>query len=159
MTGKRRESKSEGRTRILIPLGEKINRERITQALHILSVFTDPLVVLFQVIEVPSRTATLEPELYRDAIRTAEARLIELAKWLSDQGIKVRTKVAVARNAAEGIIVETENEDYLIIFLMKRKTRKGWKRLFSRSISQEVVRRANCLVMTAPVEQPALSSQ
>ena len=159
MTRKRRETGIEGRTRILIPLGEKINRERITQALHILSVFSDPLVVLFQVIEVPSRTATLEPELYKDAIRNAEGRLSELSNWLSDQGIKVRTKVALARNAAEGIIAETENENYLIIFLMKRKTKKGWKRLFSRSISQEVVRNANCLVMTAPVEQLALGSQ
>jgi nucleotide-binding universal stress UspA family protein len=159
MTRKRRESGIEGHTRILIPLGEKVNRERITQALHILSVFKSPLVVLFQVVEVPSRTGTLEPELYKDAIKNAEVRLRELSKWLSDQGIRVLTKVALARNAAEGIIAETENESYVIVFLMKRKTEKGWKRLFSHSVSQEVVRNANCFVMTAPIDQTALSRQ
>ena len=60
--------------------------------------------------------------------------------------------MAVARNAAEGIITETENEDYMIVFLMKRRRVKGWKRLFNRSVSERVVREANCLVMTAPLE-------
>ena len=44
--------------------------------------------------------------------------------------------MAVARNAAEGIITETENEGYMIVFLMKRRGVKGWKRFFNRSVSE-----------------------
>jgi nucleotide-binding universal stress UspA family protein len=141
-----------GHAKILIPVGKIASRELITQALHLLSAFKHPVIVLLQVIEVPSRTATLEPDPYRSEINSAEERLAKLSKWLTEQGIEVRTKVAVARNAAEGIITETEAEGYMIVFLMKRRRAKGWKRLFNRSVSERVVREANCLVMTAPLE-------
>jgi len=108
---------------------------------------------LFHVIEVPSRTAALEPEPYRDQIKGAERRLSEISEWLKSQDISVRSKVAIARNVAEGIITETESGNYMIIFLMKRKAPHGWRRLFSRSVSERVVRHANCLVMTVPLEQ------
>jgi len=97
----------------------------------------------------------LEPEPYQSQIKDAESKLGELSRWLTEQGVEVRSKVAIARNAAEGIITETENDDYLIVFLMKRKARRGWKRLLSKSVSERVVRDANCLVMTAPLEHLA----
>ena len=139
--------------KILIPVGDVVSKQLITQALHILSAFKNPLIVLFHVIEVPSRTATLEPEPYRTEIKKAEQKLTNLSQWLTDQGLKARVKVVVARNVAEGIIDETETEGYLITFLMKRKIAKGWRRLLIRSVSERVVRSANCLVMTAPLEQ------
>jgi nucleotide-binding universal stress UspA family protein len=139
--------------KVLIPVGDMISKPLITQALHVLSAFRNPLIVLLSVIEVPSRTSTLDPEPYQNEIKQAEMRLSEVSRWLTDQGIRVHSKIAVARNVAEGIVTETEADDYLVVFLMKRKSRKGWRGLFSRSVSERVVRSANCLVMTAPLEQ------
>jgi nucleotide-binding universal stress UspA family protein len=130
-----------------------VSKELITKALHLLSAFASPLIVLLHVIEVPSRTATLDPELYRNEIKDAETRLSEISEWLTSQGVSVRSKVAIARGVAEGIITETESDSYTIVFLMKRRARKGWRRLFNHSVSERVVRSANCLVMTAPLEQ------
>lgn len=137
--------------KILIPIGDQFSKERITEALHVLSTFKNPIIVLLHVIEVPSRTSVLDPEPYRDEITKAERKLNDLSKWLTDQGLKVVVKVAVARNIADGIVEETERDGYLIVFLMKRKLTKGWRRFFSKSVSERVVRSANCLVMTAPL--------
>ena len=138
--------------RILIPVGEAASRELITRALHVLSAFANPLIVLLHVIEVPSRTATLDPELYPKEMSDAQRRLAEISEWLTNQGMNVRSKVAVARSVPGGIVTETKNDDYLIVFLMKRPLEKGWRRLFHHSVSQQVVRSADCFVMTAPLE-------
>jgi nucleotide-binding universal stress UspA family protein len=138
--------------KVLIPVGELVSRKLITQALHVLSTFKNPTIVLFHVVEVPSRTATLDPELYRPELDKAEEKLSDLAEWLTRQSLRVRVKVVVARNVAEGIIDETETGDYFIVFLMKRRFKRGWRQLFKRSVSQKVVRFANALVLTAPVE-------
>jgi len=139
--------------KILIPVGDIVSKELITKALHLLSTFKSPLIVLFHVIEVPSRTATLETEPYEAQIKSAEKRLVDLSTWLTEQGLEVRIKVAIARYIAEGIIDEVNRDGYLVVFLMKRKMAKGWKRLFTRSVSERVIRSANCLVMIATLDQ------
>jgi nucleotide-binding universal stress UspA family protein len=141
-----------GSAKILIPVGSAVSRKLITEALHIFSVFKTPLIVLLTVIEIPSRTATLETEPYRVQISSAEKKLNDLSEWLTAQGLRVQVKVAVARNVSEGIIEETDSDGYTAVFMMKRKTKKGWRGLFTRSVSQKVVRGANCFVMTAPLE-------
>jgi len=123
------------------------------QALHVLSAFKNPSIVLLRVIEVPSRTATLETDAYQEDIKRAEKELDDVSSWLSSQGLNVHVKVAVARNIADGIVEETERDGYLIVFMMKRRAERGWRRLLTRSVSQRVVRHANCLVLTAPLEQ------
>lgn len=133
-------------------MGEPVSRKLITQALHVLSAFKSPTIVLFHVVEVPSRTATLEPEPYRSDLDKAEQKLNDLARWLRNQSLSVRVKVVIARNAAEGIIDETETGGYFIVFLMKRRFRRGWRQMFKRSVSGRVVRYANSLVLTAPFE-------
>ena len=138
--------------KILIPVGEPVSRKLITQALHVMSTFKNPTIGLFHVVEVPSRTATLEPEPYRIEIDKAEQKLTDLAKWLRKQSLSVRVKVVVARNVVEGIIDETDTGGYFIVFLMKRRFKRGWRQLFKRSVSEKVVRFANSLVLTAPLE-------
>jgi len=145
--------------KILIPVGDLVSRELITRALHALSSFRDPLIVLLHVVEIPSRTAALDPEAHRHQIQKAEERLNELARWLTSQGLKVKVRVAVARSAADGIIEETERDGYLIVFLMKRKMVSRWQRLFQRSVSERVVRHANCLVLTAPIGKTSSRSE
>jgi nucleotide-binding universal stress UspA family protein len=139
--------------KILIPVGDIVSKELITKALHVLSTFKSPIIVLFHVIEIPSRTATLETEPYEAQIKSAEKRLGDISTWLTGQGLEVRIKVAIARYIAEGIIDEVNGDGYLVVFLMKRKMAKGWKRLFTRSVSERVIRSVNCLVMIATLEQ------
>ncbi len=141
-------------TKILIPIGDLFSRELITEGLYFLSTFKNPKVVLFHVIEVPSRTATLETEPYSQEIQSAKQKLNELQEWLTAQGLEVQIKVAVARSSAEGIIEEIESDGYLIVFLMKKKLPRGWRRLVTHSVSERVIRSANCLVMTAPLGYP-----
>ncbi len=117
-----------------------------------MSAFKHSTIVLFHVVEVPNRTATLDPEPYRNELDKAEQKLNELAKWLRNQSVGVRVKVVVARNVAEGIIDETETGGYFIVFLMKRRFKRGWRQLLKRSVSGRVVRFANSLVLTAPLE-------
>ncbi len=138
--------------KVLIPVGDPVSKKLITQALHVMSAFKHPTIVLFHVVEVPSRTAALDPEPYRNELKKAEEKLNELARWLRNQSLRVRIKVVVARNAAEGIIDETETGGYFIVFMMKRRFKRGWRQMFKRSVSQRVVRFANALVLTAPLE-------
>jgi nucleotide-binding universal stress UspA family protein len=153
VTTKTRRSRHTGTVSILIPVGDIVSKQLINQALHILSAFKNALVVLLRVVEVPSRTAILETEPYQDDIRRAEQRLTNLAKWLTDQGLNVRVKVVVARSIPEGIIEEADTGDYLLVFLMKRRALQGLQRILKRSVTERVVRSANCVVMTAPIEQ------
>ncbi|HUK49853.1 MAG TPA: universal stress protein [Terriglobales bacterium] len=144
--------KDSGGIKILIPVGELVSRKLIAQALHVLSAFRNPMVLLFHVIEIPSRTAALETEPYRQEIDEAQKRLNELAEWLRSQSISTQVKVVVARNVPEGITDEADIGEYSIIFLMKRQFRKDWRRLFRRSVSAQVVRDSKCMVLTAPLD-------
>jgi nucleotide-binding universal stress UspA family protein len=153
MTTKTRRSRHTASVNILIPVGDIVSKQLINQALHILAAFKNAIVVLLRVVEVPSRTAILEPEPYQDDIRRSEQKLTNLAKWLTDQGLRVRIKVAVARSIPEGIIEEADTGGYLLVFLMKRRKLQGLQRIFKRSVTERVVRSANCVVMTAPLEQ------
>jgi hypothetical protein len=79
MTPKHQDPIVPGHTKILIPVGETASKDLITQALHLLTAFKHPLIVLFRVIEVPSRTSTLEPDPYRNEIKRAED--LKVRKW------------------------------------------------------------------------------
>lgn len=151
MTTTAKKTKASGLVKILIPVGEPVSRRLIAQGLHALSAFRNPQIVLFHVVEVPSRTSALETEPYRDDILAAEKKLNDLAKWLRSQSLTIRIKVVVARNVAEGIVDEAGTGGYLMIFMMKRRFKRGWKDIFKKSVSGRVVRLANCLVLTAPL--------
>jgi nucleotide-binding universal stress UspA family protein len=157
MTPRHQEPILPGHTKILIPVDKTASKGLITRALHLLVAFKHPQIILFHVIEIPSRASTLDLDPYRNEINRAEENLTQLSKWLTEQGLEASIKVAIARNAAEGIVTETEMDGYMIVFLMKRRSAKGWRRIFNRSVSERVVREANCLVLTAPLGNTANS--
>lgn len=144
---------SDGATRILVPVSTFVDRNRLSQALHILATLKDPLIVLFRVIEVPQRTNPLDPELWKDDIVKAETSLQIEKTWLAGEGYRVETKVVTARNTAAGIIEEANGGGYTVVLMMKRRIRKGWGKIFHRSTSEEVIRYANPLVLTFLAEQ------
>lgn len=144
---------SQALARILVPIFTFVDRNRLSQALHVLATLKDPLIVLFRVIEVPQRTNPLDPELWKDDIMKAESYLQSEKTWLVSEGYRVESKVVTARDTAEGIVDEANSGGYAVVLMMKRRIRKGWGKIFHQSTSEEVIRYANPLVLTFLAEQ------
>lgn len=137
MTAIESRSHTKSPAKILIPIGDLVSKELITRALHVLSAFKNPLVVLLHVIEVPSRTGTLDPEPYRNEIDKAERKLKDLSAWLENQDLKAVVKVVVAqrcrrhryRDGARGlpdrIYDETKDQAALEALLLQKRQRTG----------------------------------
>ncbi len=147
--------------RILIPTSKFTSQDRLTEALHAISVFKDPLLVLFHVIEVPSRTTPLDTFPYQSQIDEARKRLEPVAGWLREQRYEVKVKVVVARRTVEGVVEEANTGGYSVVLMLKRRPSTGlahlFDRLFDRSVTEAVIRSAKCLVMTALVDEESTS--
>ncbi len=134
--------------KILIPISTFVDREKIAHALHALSVFKDPMIVLFHVIEVPSRTSPINTHPFKDEIAEAEGRLRPVADWLRSQNYNTVVRVVVARDKIEGIVAEANEGDYSFVLMMKRKIRGRIAKLFHKSTSEAVIGSVKCLVLT-----------
>jgi len=131
----------------LLPLSDFIDKNRLFKALQILST-KNPIIVLFRVVEVPRRTTPLDPAVWKDDIKRAEESLTEPAEWLKREGYSVETKVVTSRDTADGIVLEANNGGYSLVLMTKRRIRSGWGAVFHKSISEEVIRYANPLVLS-----------
>jgi len=138
--------------KILIPISSFVDREKIAQALHALSVFKDPIVVLFHVVEVPSRTSPVDTHPFKNEMAEAENRLLPIADWLRSQNYNAVVRVVVARDKVEGIVTEANEGDYSFVLMMKRKIRGEIGKLFHKSTSEAVIRSVKCLVLTTLVD-------
>ncbi len=76
----------------------------------------------------------------------AEAYLERVAGRLREQGLQVRTRVAVARHAAEAILEEAEAQASNLIALATHG-RGGFKRLLLGSVADKLVRGASSPVL------------
>ena len=139
--------------KILIPVSSFFDRRSLIKALRVLAVLKDATIVVFHIVEVPQMTTPLDPKIWDDEIKEAEAFLDELAVWLEDQGYKVERKVKTARDSAEGIVLEANNGEYSVVLLLKRRMARRWARSLRRSISERVIRDANPPVLTLLAEQ------
>lgn len=140
--------------KILIPIAQLVDREKLARVLHALSAFPNPLIVLLHVIELPSRTTPLEIDLVRKDADAAEAKLNPVADWLKQQHYNVVVKIAVARNAIEGIITEANTGSYSFVVLMKRRIKQRFGGLFQKSTSEAVIRAITCPAITMLVDIP-----
>ncbi len=141
-------SVSSSPSKILVPVSSFVDKNRLMRALQLLAALKDPLIVLFKVVEVPHRTNPLDPELWRDDIKRSEDFLNEPASWLKGEGYNVEVRVRTARDTADGIVNEANNGGYTVVLMMKRRIRTGWSGFFHKSISEEVIRFSNPLVLT-----------
>ncbi len=135
-------------TKILVPISTFVDRTRLFKALQVLATLKDPVIILFRVVEVPHRTNPLDPDLWKEDIKKAENYLNGVAAWLRQEGYRADSKVRTARNTGDGIISEANNGEYAVVLMMKRRIRTGWSRMFHKSITEEVIRYANPLVLT-----------
>ncbi len=137
---------------ILIPVSTFIDKERLIKALYALSIFQRLKIVLFHVVELKSRTTPIEAEFFKEHMEKTKKFLNEVKDWLMTQGYSTLVKVVVARSISEGIIYEANSGDYNIVIMMKRKPRRGIKKLFHKSISEAVIKYARKLVLIIPTD-------
>ncbi|MBS7655980.1 universal stress protein [Candidatus Bathyarchaeota archaeon] len=137
---------------VLLPISTFIDEERLIKALHALSIFQKLKVVLFHVVELKSRTSPVEAEFFRKHIDEAKKFLGKIKDWLTNQGYEALIKVVVARSIAEGITYEANSGDYHIVIMMKRKARRGVKKIFHKSISEAVIKHVKKLVLIIPTD-------
>jgi len=134
--------------KILMPIAGGADKQLMVRALYALSAFKEPEIVLFHVVEMPSRTVPIEVVSHKEEISLAEEILSPTAQWLDEQGYATRKKIVVARDIAEAIVTEANSNDYTFVIMTKRRPKKGMKSLFHRSVSEEVIREAKCMVLT-----------
>jgi nucleotide-binding universal stress UspA family protein len=144
--------------KVLIPIAARADRQLMTRALYALSAFKDPEIVLFHVVEMPSRTVPIEVISRREEIALADEILSPTAEWLEKEGYKARKKVVVARDVGEAIVTEANSEDYMFVVMTKRRPKKGVRGLFHRSVSEHVIREAKCMVITTLTTEPSASN-
>lgn len=139
-------------TQLLVPVANYVDREKLAEALHAVSVFRDPLVVLLHVVEVPF-SAPLDPSPYKDEIYKAGQFVSPIADWLREQGYHVKIEIRTARDSAEGIVEEANAGGYAAVLLMKRRTPQGWRRIFHRSDTERVIQDVDCLSIVFLVDR------
>lgn len=149
---RRRAQRKKPSVKILIPIAASADRQLMTRALYALSAFKDPEIVLFHVVEMPSRTVPIEVISHKEEIALADEVLSPTAKWLEKEGYSVRKKIVVARSVAEAIVTEANAEDYTFVIMTKRRPKKGIGGLFHRSVSEQVTREAKSIVLTTLTE-------
>ena len=130
--------------KLLVPVADYVDRAKLAEALHALSIFKDPLIVLLHVVEVPF-AAPLDPTLQKDEVYKAGQYITPIAEWLREQKYHVKIEIRTARKSAEGIIEEANAGGYSAVLLMKRRPPRGWRRFFHRSDTERVIQDVNCL--------------
>lgn len=141
-----------GGAKILIPISNFIDKEKVAKALDAISISKSPFIVLLHIIEVPSLTSPINSHPFKEDVTVGKRKLEKIADWLRKQGYKVEVKVLVARDIAEGIVEESNIGKYQIILMMKRKIRSGLAKLLHKSVSEVVIRSTNSMVLIILVE-------
>jgi nucleotide-binding universal stress UspA family protein len=96
----------------------------------------------------PSRTVPIEVVSHKEEIALADEVLSPIAEWLKNEGYVTRKKIVVARDVAEAIVNEANDEDYTFVIMTKRQPKKGIGGLFHHSVSERVIRETKSMVLT-----------
>jgi nucleotide-binding universal stress UspA family protein len=109
--------------------------------------------------DLPESVSILKEGAYeQDLIQDAENRLKDLAKKASERGVRARTTVGLANDAAMEIIRTAENEKAdLIVIATHGMT--GWRALAFGSVAEEVVKTADCPVLVLRSQRADASAE
>lgn len=122
---------------VLIPIADNIRFSDFISSILPLMNFNCPRITLFHVITMPV-TSPLDPEYLNGIVSEFEETAKPIAEWFKHQEYAVTIKTAVARSVADAIIEETRNNEYSLVFMLKRR-RTGFMSLFSRSTTKQVI--------------------
>ena len=90
----------------------------------------------------------------KELIQRAEQRLEELVKQLEEAGVRASGRVGLANDAATEIVRDSELADLIVI---ATHGTTGWRRLAFGSVTEKVVRTANCPVLVLRAKSAAQS--
>lgn len=132
---------------ILIPLDGSALAEQVLEPALDLARLMEARSTLLRVIESRSTPDDCGPGGSPDRARMdAEAYLERVAGKMRGQGLEVRTRVVVARHAAEAILEEAETQGSNLIALATHG-RGGFKRMLLGSVADKLVRNASSPVL------------
>ena len=131
------------KTKVLIPVSLEFDKSTLVKGLSIISKLREPSITVLHIIDLPV-TSTLDVEMHKQKIEAAEKALKPLVDWIKSQSLEVNLKVDLARSITDGVIEETNQGDYDILILTKKKPPKGFKRLFYRSHTDSITGEVNC---------------
>lgn len=132
---------------VLMPVSGQIEYSDMVAAMLPLLKFQTSHITLFHVIEAPVSTP-LESEGMDEILRRSEVKVQPLQDWLNKQGYVAEIKIVAARNVASAIAEEASTYKYSMIFMMKRRRKKGLLGRFSRSVTENVIQHVDCPVVT-----------
>lgn len=144
--------------KILIPLdGSPFSEEALVRGLRQYSPEETKL-VLFHCIDLNKLVARLghiPAKIYVDTetekSREREEYLDNLARKLEEQGYSTKSVVAIGDPVER--ILALSREESIDIIVMTTHARTGLERLFVGSVTEGVIRRADCLVLAVPPRQ------
>ncbi len=132
---------------VLMPVSGQIEYSDMVAAMLPLLKFQTSHITLLHVIEAPISTP-LQSEGMEEIFREAEMQVQPLQDWLNKQGYIAEIKLVTARNVSSAIAEEAGTTKYSLIFMMKRRRKKGILGLFSKSVTESVIRNVDCPVVT-----------
>jgi nucleotide-binding universal stress UspA family protein len=132
---------------VLMPISGKIEYSDMIAAMLPLLRFQTTHLTLLHVIETPISTP-LGSEGMDDVFKEAENRIAPLRDWLNNQGYIATIKTVTARKVEEAIKEEAKSSEYSMVFMMKRRQKKGFFGRFSKSVTENVIRNVDLPVVT-----------
>ncbi|MFW9976312.1 MAG: universal stress protein [Candidatus Thorarchaeota archaeon] len=132
---------------VLMPVSGQIEYSDMVAAMLPLLKFQTNHITLLHVIEAPISTP-LESSGMEEIFSDAEKKVQPLQNWLNKQGYVAEIKLVTARDVSSAIAEEAGTSKYSMIFMMKRRRKKGILGLFSKSVTENVIRNVDCPVIT-----------
>lgn len=132
---------------VLMPISGLIEYSDMIAAMLPLLRFQTTNLTLLHVIETPISTP-LGSEGMDDIFKEAESKIIPIRDWLNGQGYSALIKLVTARRVADAITEEASSTDYSMIFMMKRRKKKGLLGRLSKSVTESVISSVDCPVVT-----------
>jgi nucleotide-binding universal stress UspA family protein len=132
---------------VLMPISGMIEYSDMIAAMLPLLRFQTTQLTLLHIIETPISTP-LGSEGMDDVFKEAESKIAPIRDWLNGQGYSAQIKIVTARRVADAIAEEASSIDYSMIFMMKRKKKKGLLGHLSKSVTESVIRNVACPVVT-----------
>lgn len=132
---------------VLMPISGKIEYSDMIAAMLPLLRFQTTHLTLLHVIETPISTP-LGSEGMDDVFKEAENRIAPLRDWLNNQGYIATIKIVTARKVEEAIVEEAKSSEYSMVFMMKRRQKRGFFGRFSKSVTENVIRNVDLPVVT-----------
>jgi nucleotide-binding universal stress UspA family protein len=132
---------------VLMPVSGQIEYSDMVAAMLPLLKFQTSHITLLHVIEAPVSTP-LESGAMDEIFKEAEKKVQPLQDWLNKQGYVAEIKLVTARDVSSAITEEAGTSKYSMIFMMKRRRKKGILGILSRSVTESVIRNVDCPVIT-----------